>query len=256
MDDIWQLIAEMGVELHPDHIGSISTRIVALDSPFDFAKIKSGLGNKSDQGFINRLESEWLKMPHIKPVEVAAALRGASGTAMLIEKREAIEMVWTGPFTGLVASRHTEQVLLEVVASAKSRLFIVSFVAYNIETLMQSLRKAIERKVQIDILLESSTNHGGKVSIDSVEAFMKKIPSASIYVWSSKAKAKDKWDGAVHAKCAVADGKLAFITSANFTMAAMERNMELGVLVRGGNLPDKLHKHLDALVTTGIIEKV
>jgi len=62
--------------------------------------------------------------------------------------------------------------------------------------------------------------------------------------------------GAVHAKCAVSDGKLAFITSANLSTAAMERNMELGVLVRGGHLPDELHRHLNALVATETVERV
>ena len=49
---------------------------------------------------------------------------------------------------------------------------------------------------------------------------------------------------------------MAYITSANLTAAAMERNMELGVLVKGGNLPIELHQHLEALISTKIIEQV
>ena len=60
----------------------------------------------------------------------------------------------------------------------------------------------------------------------------------------------------VHAKCAVADGALAFVTSANLTEAAMERNMELGVLMRGGQLPSLLETHLAALVTTKQLREV
>lgn len=51
-------------------------------------------------------------------------------------------------------------------------------------------------------------------------------------------------------------GTLAFITSANLTSAAMERNMELGVLVKGGELPFELHRHLEALISAKVIEKV
>ena len=58
---------------------------------------------------------------------------------------------------------------------------------------------------------------------------------------------------AVHAKCAVADSKLAFITSANLTTAAMERNMELGMLIRGGSVPQQLRQHLAALVNTKVV---
>jgi cardiolipin synthase A/B len=79
-----------------------------------------------------------------------------------------------------------------------------------------------------------------------------------VFVWKPDAgKAGSGWPSrSVHAKCAVADGAVAFITSANLSTAAMERNMELGVLIRGGTIPDNLDRHLDALVTTGIVERV
>jgi phosphatidylserine/phosphatidylglycerophosphate/cardiolipin synthase-like enzyme len=51
----------------------------------------------------------------------------------------------------------------------------------------------------------------------------------------------------------VADGKLAFVTSANLTDAALEKNMEVGVLIKGGNIPNQLDRHLEALVTTRTI---
>ncbi len=44
-----------------------------------------------------------------------------------------------------------------------------------------------------------------------------------------------------------------FITSANLTGYAMDQNMEAGVLVSGKQLPDQLHRHLEALVVTGVI---
>ena len=51
----------------------------------------------------------------------------------------------------------------------------------------------------------------------------------------------------MHVKAAVADSKVAFLTSANLTDAALERNMELGVLIRGGNLPSSIDWLIDAL---------
>ena len=54
--------------------------------------------------------------------------------------------------------------------------------------------------------------------------------------------------GKVHAKVAVADGNIAFISSANLTGHAMEKNMEAGVLMQGGDLPTQLQDHLDGLV--------
>jgi cardiolipin synthase len=194
-----------------------------------------------------------LKYPAILPLEVSAALIASSTTVSSMERHGAIEMVWTGP-TGLVPSRHTEQVLLEVIQSATQKLFIVSFVAYDIDTVKKALNEAVERRVEVDILLESSKDHGGRVDFDSAGAFKLAIPGANIYSWG--AEKINELKGAVHAKCAVSDGNMAFVTSANLTKAAMENNMELGVLVRGGSFPGLLERHLQTLVSTKVVEKI
>lgn len=255
MRDIWKIIAEIGIEFHPDRVDTIASKIATLSTVNDFDNARSSFGPAANKALVDEFELAWRINTELNPSELATAIRGASVTAAILEKREAVEMVWTGPSSGLVASRHTEQVLHEVIGSANKRLFIVSFVAYDIETVLNALQDAIRRKVRIDILLESSRSHGGKIDIDSIDTFKKKVPSAKIYVWNQEVKSSDSLKGAVHAKCAVSDGKLAFITSANLTMAAMEKNMELGVLVRGGSFPDKLEMHLDALISTGVIEK-
>lgn len=252
--DIWKVIADIGIELHPDRVSVIADRISSLSSVDEFYIASSGFGPAINIPMIKALEQSWKKAPEISPLELAAALRGASGTASILERREAVEMVWTGPFTGLVASRHTEQVLLEVIGSARMRLFIVSFVAYDIDSVKKALQDAVGRNVKIDILLESSKEHGGKIDIDAIDVFKKTIPSANVYAWNSESKFSGRWNGAVHAKCAVADASLAFITSANLTRAAMENNMELGVLLRGGTIPEMLEKHLRSLISIGVIE--
>jgi len=234
MRDIWKVIADIGIELHADRVNTIADRIASLSSVKGFSRVRSGFGPAANKALMKELEKAWQNNSEVTPLEVAAALRGASRTASIIENREAVEMVWTGPFTGLVASRHTEQVLLEVIGSARCRLFIVSFVAYDIDAVRKALQDAIGRNLRIDILLESSKSHGGKIDIDSIDSFKKALPSANIYAWNSESKSSGRWNGAVHAKCAVADGSLAFITSANLTRSAMENNMELGVLIRGG----------------------
>ena len=63
-------------------------------------------------------------------------------------------------------------------------------------------------------------------------------------------------DGSVHAKVAVADSEIGFITSANLTGYAMEKNMEAGILLRGGDVPKTLMLHLNSLVDTKIISKL
>jgi len=256
MDSIWKIVAEIGAELHPDRTDWLATKIATLGGIEEFGKLKVSIGPGIDKELLNRLGQAWKETDELTPLQLAAALRGASGTAVLMDSREAVEMVWTGPTTGLVAHRHTEEVLKQVISESRYRLFIVSFVAYNIQSVTSALQDAIGRQVRVDILLESSKAHGGKIDIDSLKTMSKQLPSAKFYRWKKNPDSNEKIIGAVHAKCAVTDGNLAFITSANLTRAAMENNMELGVLVKGGQLPDTLARHLEALSTTGVIEQI
>ena len=59
-----------------------------------------------------------------------------------------------------------------------------------------------------------------------------------------------------HAKVAVADGRMCFVTSANLTGYAMEKNMEAGVLVTGGGIPERLHAHLLSLISGKVIHQI
>lgn len=254
--ELWQAIAKVSIELHPDRINSLAKKISTIASAKEFSTVLQYSGPSAKAPLLIALEKVWKLNPSVTPLEVAAALAGASGTASILQNRETIEMVWTGPSSGIVPSRHTEQVLLEVIDTAKWRLFIVSFVAYDFTSIREALLNAVGRNVEIKVLLESSKLHGGKIDIDSIAAFRKLLPSARIYSWDRKSKPSDELNGAVHAKCAVADGSIAFVTSANLTRAAMESNMELGVLVRGGSLPMVLERHLECLEKESIITAI
>ena len=164
------------------------------------------------------------------------------------------ELVWTGPTTPFVSARRTEQALLQVINSANATLFITSFVAYDISSIISALNSAIERGVSISMLLESSLDHGGSISIDAIGKMRLLVPSAHLYAWRDKS--NEFIDGKVHAKVAVADGKMCFITSANLTGYAMEKNMETGVLISGGEITAQLNNHLYSLIDTKVISPV
>ena len=258
MNELWKVIADLALELHLDRIEQIAGVIERLASPDEARQLATGFGSSVGSASYARLLIEWRRVPHVTSTEVAAALRASAKTAEAARYRESVELVWTGPSTNLVPVRHTEQVLREVIDSARLRLFIVSFVAYEVESVLQALNKADDRGVGISLLLESSERHGGRVSVDSVKKMSEAVLGARIFIWSADAKQRDTGGlgGAVHAKCAVADARTAFITSANLSTAAMERNMELGVLIEGGHLPNQLDHHLQALVTTKMIVRV
>ncbi|MGG1940446.1 DISARM system phospholipase D-like protein DrmC [Paenibacillus polymyxa] len=252
MSEVFQVIAELSLKLHPDRLEAIAVKIGSLDSYKDFQKARSSFGPGVDPIIIERLELAWEKSKRIRPSELAAAIRGAYWASRLHKTRSSAELVWSGPSTSIVPVRHTEQVLGQVIRSASNRLYLVSYVAYKVDSIVNELISATERGVSINMILESSKEHGGTVDYDSVKAMKNSVPAAKIYVWKKTGQSV----GSVHAKCVVADGELSFITSANFTAAAMERNMELGVLVKGGPIPHNLDRHIEALIYTGLVQGI
>jgi cardiolipin synthase len=116
------------------------------------------------------------------------------------------------------------------------------------------MNAANDRGVAISMLLELSQEHGGSITFDAIGKMRTLVPAAKLYAWRDKADPFS--DGRVHAKVAVADGGMCFITSANLTGYAMEKNMEAGVLIAGGSIAKLLDQHLRSLVDTKVIASI
>ncbi len=247
MQKLLQAINALISNSPPNKVEQLVEIIKQASSPTDTIKFNRWATAPGARSRLNTLLSLW-KQEDIPSAELAGMLLGASHAYHFAQSEESVELVWTGPSSELVATRKTEQALLQVIQASKTKLFMTSFVAYNVNTVLSALEKAIGRGVSLSMLLESSDRHGGGVSIDGIALMKKNFPSAKIYFWGQKS---DEFSGGkVHAKVAVADETVCFISSANLTGHAMERNMEAGVLVEGGAIPQKLHRHLEALVTT------
>lgn len=180
-------------------------------------------------------------------------LVGASRAFEYSSSLERVELIWTGPSTRLVPTRRTEQALLELIAASKHTLFLTSFVAYKVDSLVSALQQSMAQGVRVSILLEESELKGGTLNFDSLALLKAELSAAHFYTW--EAQAEEFLGGKVHAKVAVSDRSICFISSANLTGHAMEKNMEAGVLIRGGGVPAQLQDHLESLIDTGIIAR-
>jgi phosphatidylserine/phosphatidylglycerophosphate/cardiolipin synthase-like enzyme len=60
--------------------------------------------------------------------------------------------------------------------------------------------------------------------------------------------AEDSKPGSLHAECIAVDDQQVFVSSANFTEAAQDRNIEVGLLVRSAVRSERLTRFLEALV--------
>jgi phosphatidylserine/phosphatidylglycerophosphate/cardiolipin synthase-like enzyme len=140
---------------------------------------------------------------------------------------------------------------LELINEAQNSLLIVSYVTLAAGEIYESLNAAIDRSIDVWILLESSKAFGGCLDDDQVSEMRRHVPSAKYFRWRDRA--EEFVGGRVHAKVFVADRSRALITSANLTGNAMEKNMEAGILVDGGRLPTLVADHFEELISNGVL---
>lgn len=253
MERLLEAITAVVCLVSPEKVRALAGSIRKIEDSKANVALSDIVGTATAKAVVERLVDAW-RATSIGSGELASMLLAASHAFENVSKHQSTELVWTGPTTPFVSARRTEQALLQVIGAAKQTLFVTSFVAYDVSTIVKALNDASTRGVSISMLLESSQDHGGSISFDVIGKMRMLVPSAKLYAWRERA--APFADGRVHAKVAVADGDVCFITSANLTGHAMEQNMEAGVLLTGGQIPRLLHDHLQALVDTKTVSPV
>ena len=252
MEAILTAAADLVALLSPSRIEALADRVRNCTATESNGSLRQLVTTPAARAALDRLIKAWRKTD-ISGDVLAGILIGATFARQQSLRESSVELVWTGPTTPFVATRRTEQVLLDLINQAQSDLFLVSFVVYDVPSVVYALNAATARGIAVRILLEMSINHELDSSIDPIEIMRRHVPSAALYVWTNRP--APFAEGRVHAKVAVADNKKAFLTSANMTGHALEKNMEAGVVISGGNLPSELSSHLNALVETQVIRE-
>lgn len=159
------------------------------------------------------------------------------------QQQPAITPVWTGPASTSRDDRLTLAVLADLIAEAQQELILVSYAAFPGQDVRGALEEAVRRGVRLTLLFERSCDNpkfeGGNDALPGLPAIR--------LCWPRSARPEQ---ASMHAKLLVIDRRVALIGSANLTGYAMERNLECGLLVRGGPVPARLADHL--LSVTGL----
>lgn len=199
----------------------------------------------------------WATSPDVPGVAVAAALRAAAAAVEAARAVNQVSLVWTGPPTQALGFRSTRAVLSTIIADATESLILVSFASYRVDWLVEALSAALDRGVEVTLILETNADSGGGLTFDAADAFGPLVGRAQFYRWPLDVRAPEFSPAArLHAKCVIADGCSALITSANLTEAGINDNIELGTLIEAGPLPRRLHDHLHALMADGTLELI
>lgn len=253
MERLLEAVTAVASLVSPEKVRALASAIRRGGGTKANVVLSEVVGTAAAKAVVQRLVEAW-RATSIGSGELASMLLAASHTFENVSNHQSTELVWTGPTTPFASTRRTEQALLQIIGAAKQTLFVTSFVAYDVSTIVKALNEASTRGVCISMLLESSQDHGGSISFDVISMMRALIPASKLYAWRDRA--VPFASGRVHAKVAAADGDMCFITSANLTGHAMDQNMEAGVLVTGGPLPKLLLAHLQALVGTKTVVRV
>jgi len=197
--------------------------------------------------------------PEVDASVVAVALQTAALSEQRHRDSQSVELVWTGPETGEIPFRRTEQAILQLLDSAKDRITLVSFAVHRIPNIASSLVKAARRGVKLTVIVETPDKLGGENEYSTLRALGSEVEAcSSVYYWPKEKRklSETAKPGILHVKCAVADGEWMFLSSANLTQQAFTINMELGMLLRGGTIPGRVERQFDRLIMSGQLQPV
>lgn len=252
-------ITEFSAQVSPDAVAAVVEQLRqahgAAKSSFAMLPIQQRLHATARAKFERVIEAWRQDAGQFSLVELAASIEGALYQATRLHRESSVELVWSGPATPWSGLRSTEQALLELINAARRSLFVVTFAAYKVDGLVSAIESAIARGVRVSFLLESREESAGKVTFDPAVALpLSRLNGVATYVWpaSRRPRSSQGQHGSLHAKFMLADEDVLFLSSANLTDYAMNLNVELGALIRGGDAPKQAAANLAALVRNGV----
>jgi phosphatidylserine/phosphatidylglycerophosphate/cardiolipin synthase-like enzyme len=165
-----------------------------------------------------------------------------------------VESVWSGPGSHHVPVRATAAVLADVVREARAELLLMTYSARQYQPLTAALQAAVSRGVHVNVVVETLQGAGSALTGDEPYQAFTSIGGIDLWHWPSSKRTEP--GAKMHAKLAVADRCVLFVTSANLTQSGVSKNIEAGLLVRGGTAPLRAAEHIDALRAAGALSRL
>lgn len=177
-------------------------------------------------------------------------------------RRPTPELVWTGPEATAGTARDTAVVLRELFEGARESVILggysFKYAREVLRPLYESMRDhGVDARFFVHV---PQVEHGGAVE-EHLEEHLGGFladnwpfgdPRPRIY-YDKRALIPGPPYCSLHAKCVVVDGARAFVSSANFTQRAQERNIEVGVLVDDAGFAGYLAGQWLGLIEAGMV---
>lgn len=184
------------------------------------------------------------------------------------EIHDLVEIVTSGPEVAEIVNRDTGVVVRELFSHATHSVLVAGYAVYQGKRVFQALAERMEQNPSLQVRLFLDIQRGQETSLASELAlrFAARFqnqewpagkPLPQVFFDPRSLEEGDRAKRAcLHAKVVVVDEESVFLSSANFTEAAQERNIELGFLLRSELIAARIRRFFDVLLQTGQLERV
>jgi phosphatidylserine/phosphatidylglycerophosphate/cardiolipin synthase-like enzyme len=173
------------------------------------------------------------------------------------------DLLWSGPEVPGLHARDTRRVYEELLGSAEHSVWATTYVFFDGPKAFDVLARRMDARpnLRVTLLLNIQRKRGDATTAEHlVRRYTDRFWKTD---WPGSARPAVYYDpralelegagGVLHAKAVVADDEVVFVTSANLTEAAFDRNIEVGLLVRDRTLAATLSSHFRGLIDRGLL---
>lgn len=172
------------------------------------------------------------------------------------------DLVLSGPDVPGIPTADTAALIHTLIEEVTSEILVVSYAIHNGKQLFERLaeRAAAVPVLRVAFILDitrkpTDTSLPSEIVRRFAEEFREKHwpwrPLPDLFYDPRSLSEQREKRSSLHAKCVIVDRRLALVTSANFTEAAQQRNIEAGVVVRHQPFVERLSGYFDALIASG-----
>lgn len=202
-----------------------------------------------------------LQSEGLAPAQVALLTEAVMAEKLAVgDPARVVELVLSGPEAPGVPTADTPAQMRALFEAAEVEVLVLGYAFYQAAHLFEPL---VERMraipgFRVVFAVNVMPGHAGEGAEEMLKRFAAEFrlqhwpwPELPELYYDPRSLQAGSHRASLHAKCVVADRRAALVTSANFTAAAQERNIEAGLLVRHAPVAERLAGYFDALVATG-----
>ncbi|MGD0049346.1 MAG: DISARM system phospholipase D-like protein DrmC [Bryobacteraceae bacterium] len=171
-----------------------------------------------------------------------------------------IQLVWTSPDEEGPHVRDTSVVVRQLLSEARQSLWISTYSIFNGQEVFLPIEQAWTFRPELEVVLILNVPPNDDAAVEKYAWSFWKYhwpwPRKPAVFYDPRGPEKTpNYPACQHAKCILVDGVTAFITSANFTESAQERNIELGVLFRDNpRVAESIRSKFESLIQDGFLK--